>query len=214
MKSKSFLTVNLLLLITRLSFSQTVYSSKEQSTFSFNIGMTSTGVYRDTISYFQGILFNGGVNYLLAFSDKSNIGIECLYSGKAFKRSSPIIKYRFTYVDIPVYYQYKFSENIRADIGVQYSKYLTSQYYYLDGSKSTGVHKEPLATKFGDDFGVLIGTELGLTKNFFMGLRYSLSANSFLDNKSAYMGLFQFSFKLVVYRGYREMFSRKKAEQK
>ena len=132
--------------ITHFSFSQSHYSDKEQSTFSFTAGMTSTGCYRDTINYSQGILFNGGFVYSLSISKKSNIGIEGLYSGKAFKSNSSIIKYRFSFVDLPLYYQFKFSPNLRANLGFQYSKYISSIYYYLDGSKSTGVHKEHLNT--------------------------------------------------------------------
>ncbi len=106
----------------QLSFSQTVYSDKEQSTFSFTIGMTSTGCFRDTIKYSQGVLFNGGFDYIISVTDKSNIGIEGLFSGNAFKTSSPFVKYRFGFVDLPLYYQYKISNNIRTDFGVQYSK--------------------------------------------------------------------------------------------
>ncbi len=196
-------------LVSALSFSQTVYSNKEQSTFSFTFGITSTGCYRDTIAYSQGILFNGGFVYILSLSDKSNIGMEGLFSGKAFKSSSPFIKYRFGYADVPIYYQYKFSTNIRADIGAQYSKYITSQYYYLDGSKSTGVHKEALATKIGDDYGVLAGVEFGIAKNLFITARYTVSANSFINKSTPYLAVFQCSFRWVVFRGYKQMFNKK-----
>ena len=193
----------------QLSFSQTVYSDKEQSTFSFTIGMTSTGCFRDTIKYSQGVLFNGGFDYIISVTDKSNIGIEGLFSGNAFKTSSPFVKYRFGFVDLPLYYQYKISNNIRTDFGVQYSKLITSQYYYLDGSKNTGVHKEPLKTNIGDDVRVLAGIEFGIAKNLFVNARYTVSANSFLNSTIPYLGVFQFSFRWVVFRGYKQMFNKK-----
>ncbi len=183
---------------------QTVYSNKASSTFAFSLGMTSTGLYRDTVSYQQGILFNGGFVYIHSLTEKSNIGVELLYSGKAFKRSSPIIKYRFGYIDLPVYYQYKFSDNIMADIGGQYSKYISSKYYYLDGSRAGGVHPEALSTNLSDDIGILVGVELGLAKNLFISARYTFSTKPFLDKTSAYLGVFQFSFKYVIFRNYKQ----------
>ena len=209
---KAFKLFFLFVLFNKLSLSQAVYSDKEQSTFSFTLGMTSTGCYRDTIKYSQGILFNGGFVYILSVSDKSNIGIEALFSGKAFKSNSPFIKYRFSFVDLPLYYQYKLSSNIRANLGIQYSKYISSQYYYLDGSKTTGVHKEPLTTNIGDDMGVLVGGEFGIAKNLFVTARYTISANSFFKSNSPYLSVFQFSFKWVVYRGYKQIFNRKNGD--
>jgi hypothetical protein len=185
-------------------YSQTYYSNKESSTFSFTLGLTSTGLYNDTISYQQGILFNGGFVYTHIITDKTNIGVELLYSGMAVKSSSPIIKYRFGYIDIPVYFQYKFSDNFLANIGIQYSKYMSSKYYYLDGSHAGGVHPEPLATKMGDDVAVLAGIELGLSKNLFIAGRYTLSTNPFFDKASPYFGVFQLSFRYVVFRGFQQ----------
>jgi len=207
-KYNSLLSFLSLIIISANSISQTVYSSKEQSTFTFNVGLTTTGEYRDTISYTQGVLFSGGATYLFAVSDKSNIGIEASYIGKAFKRSNPIIKYRYFYVEIPLFYQYKFSENIRGNIGIQYSKYLNSYYYYLDGSQNTGVHKLPLNTKLGDDYGLLLGLDIGILKNFYLGARYSISTSSFLENNTPYMGTFQFTLRAVVFRGYKQLFNK------
>ena len=202
--NKALIAITVICLFVNDAFSQTFYSNKESSTFSFTIGLTSTGLFNDTISYQQGILFNGGFVYTHTITDKTNIGVELLYSGKAVKSSSPIIKYRFGYIDIPVYFQYKFSENILANIGLQYSKYMSSKYYYLDGSHAGGVHPEALATKMGDDIALLGGIELGLSKNLFIAGRYTISTKPFLDKTSPYFGVFQLTFRYVVFRGFQQ----------
>lgn len=191
-------------------FSQDVYSNKESATFSFTVGLTSSDLYRDTINYSQGIMFNGGVIYTLTFSDKINGGIELVYEGKAVKKDKPIIKYRFGYIDIPLYLQYKFSDGIRANFGIQYSNYLNANYFFIDPGKANGMHKETLSTNINNDFGIILGAEFNINKNFEIGARYTMSARTFMDKSDPYFGVFQLSFKYVVFRSYKKYFHKKK----
>src|ERR1043165_7736257 len=135
MKKTSFYKILFLVVFIMLflknNYSQVTYSNKVSSLFCFTAGLTSSSLYRDTINYEQGIHFAGGFAYTFAVADKANIGIELLYTGKLVKKSSPIIKYRFYYLDIPVYFQYKFNDYIRANVGLQYSKYMNSKFDYL-----------------------------------------------------------------------------------
>src|ERR1700746_2281292 len=87
--------------------SQIVYTNKETSKFSFTVGMTSSNLLKDTVHYKPGILFNGGFMYSVSLSDHFNIAANLLYTGKCFKNDSPIIKYRYFYMDVPLYLQYK-----------------------------------------------------------------------------------------------------------
>ncbi len=203
-KTRILLPLFLLCFFFNYSFAQVVYSNKPSSTFSFTLGLTSTGLYRDTISYQQGILFNAGFVYTHTLNQKSNIGVEVLFTGKSIKRSSPIIKYRFGYLDVPVYFQYKLSDNILINAGAQYSKYIASRYYYLDGSRANGVHPEVLKTNMDDDIGLLVGAELGVSKNLFLTARYTYSTKPFFDKSSPYFGVFQFSFRIVFYKDYKQ----------
>jgi len=206
---KALITLLMLCFFSNITTAQTVYSNHESSTFAFTVGLTTTGLYRDTIKYQQGIFFNGGFVYALAFSDKSNLGIELLLTGKAIKTSSPLIKYHFIYIDLPIYYQYKFSHNIRSDIGIQYSQFYAATYDTLDGSKGRGVNTVKLNTNMKNDLGVLGGIELGIQKNLFINARYILSTNAFLNSPTPYFGMFQFSFKYVVFRGYKQFLNNK-----
>ncbi len=207
--SKALILMLVLCFFSTFAFSQTVYSNKEAQSVGFTIGLTSSDIYRDTINYEPGIFLNAGFTYTISLSEKSNLGLELLYSRNAVKRSKPIAKYFFDYVEIPFYYQQKISDNFRLNLGIKYSNFISSTYDTLDGEKSTGVHVQPLKTKMGNDFGILAGIEFGITKNLFAAARYTISAKSFTEDKSPYMGIFQLSFKYVVFRGYQQIFNKK-----
>ena len=177
-KNKALILVLVLYFFINTSFSQTIYSNKESSTFGLTVGMTSSNLYRDTIKYDPAISFTGGLVYVLSITEKSNVGLELLYTGKVVKKSKPITRFNFSYIDLPIYYQRKISDNIRIDAGIQYSIFANSKFDTLDGSKASGVHFQPLKTKMGNDFGVLAGLEFGITKNFFVSARYTLSVKS------------------------------------
>ncbi len=183
--------------------SQTVYSDQESYTLSFKAGVNSTNLYKDTISYFQGIFFHGGFVNTFVFSNKINACLEIIYAGKSIKKDPPLVKYHFEYLDIPLYLQYKFSENIKANIGIQYSKYLSSQYIYIDGSKKNGMHTKTLFSNMYNDFSVLLATEFNLSKQLSLEGRYTLSTK-FISSKSIpYFGVFQLSFKAVMFDSYK-----------
>jgi len=133
---KALIIVLVLYFFSSSVLSQTVYSSEPSSTFFFTVGLTSSHLINDTNSYKPGILFSGGFIYSVSLNDRSNIALECLYTGKGFKQESPIIKYRYYYIDAPLYLQLKWGENIRFNMGVQYSTFVNSQMVFLDGSKN------------------------------------------------------------------------------
>lgn len=208
--NKALVSVLVLYFFSAPIFSQDVYTNKESATFSFTLGLTSSDLYNDTINYTQGILFNGGLIYTLTFSDKLNGGIELLYTGKALRKEKPFTKYRFGYIDIPLYLQYKFSDEIKANIGIQYSKISNSYYLYIDPAKANGMHKKSFSSNLNDDYGVLFGAEIHLSKNLELSARYTLSAKNFIDKRSPGFGVFQLSFKYVVFRSYKQYFHKKK----
>lgn len=207
--NKALITLLVLCCFSNFIFSQDVYSNKESSTFSFTLGLTSSNLYHDTIRYSTGILFNGGFVYTLTFSDKINFGLEALLTGKAIKKDNPIIKYRFGYIDIPLYLQYKFNPTVRANIGLVFSKNFYSRLAYLDGSKTSGVHLKSFQSPIDNDCGILLGIELNLAKDVFIAARYSLSATSMLNSNKPYFGVFQLSFNYVAFRSYKQIFHKK-----
>lgn len=195
------------------TFSQTVYSNKASSIVSFSVGLTSSNLIKDSIDYTSGILFNGGVVYSLTLSEKINIAAEILYAGKGFKRDLPIIKYRYFYVDIPLYLQVKLSENVRLNVGAQYSKFTNSQVINIDGSNKNGVHVQKFNNIKNDDYGFLVGAEIDFTENLAMGARYTISSSTFFEKNKPNFGVFQLSFKYAIYRSYKQLFDGNEATQ-
>lgn len=193
-------------------FSQT-YSNKESARFAFTVGMTSSNLVKDSIHYKSGILFDGGFVYMLVLGSHLNLGLELLYEGKAFKNDSPIIKYRYFYVDVPLYLQINLSESIRLNVGGQYSKYTSSQVSNVDGSANsgTGAHTRNFNNIKDQDYSFLLGAEIDLNNNVSMGARYTLSGSTFFEQNKPNFGVFQLSFKYIAFRSYRQIFHTKES---
>lgn len=189
-----------------------VYSSNATSTFSFTASMTSSNLIKDTMKYKSGILFSGGFMYSIVLSDKINVGMELLYTGKSFKNESPIIKYRYFYVDVPIYLQYKLGDNIRFNLGAQYSQFTNSTIVQLDQGSSTGTNTEPYNNIKPADVGVLFGAEIDLTENIALAARYTLSTSTFYDSNQVNFGVFQLSFNYAVYRSHKQFLNRHKED--
>lgn len=209
---KALAVMLVLCLFTNDINSQTVYSNKEYSRLSLFVGMTSSDLYNDTINYTPGVFFSGGFNYSISLNDKVNIGIDLIYSGRAIKKDSPIIKYRYGYLAIPIYAQFKFSENLRANLGFEYAKFLNSQYSYIDGSKKNGMHIQSFRSNLDNDYGLLVGLEIDIKKDFTLGGRYTYSLKRITDSQSAYFGVFQLSFAYVLNRSHKQFFGKKEIE--
>ncbi|MDQ3047014.1 MAG: PorT family protein [Bacteroidota bacterium] len=190
-----------------------VYSENESATFSFTAGLTSSNLYNDSVSYKSGILFNGGLVYSLTLSPRINIAAEALLTGKAFKTDSPIVKYRFYYADIPLYAQLKFNEDVRLNLGGQFSKYLSSNSSKSDTAQTNGVTSVKFKNIKDIDLGFLAGIEVDINKNLTMAARYTISSDSFFNKDKVSFGVFQFSFRYCAWRSYKQFFAKKEASQ-
>ncbi len=203
---KALIAVLMLYFFSIRVFAQVVYSNKPSSTFSFTLGLTSTNLVNDTTDLKSGILFSGGFIYTFNLSEKINIGMECLYTGKGLRQDSPILKYRYYYIDIPLYFQLKLSESIRLNAGMQYSNFTNSNIQYMD---STGVKVKSYNSIKNTDFGVLFGAEINITNDLSIAARYTLSASTFFEKNKVNFGVFQFSLNYVAFRTYKQIFHKK-----
>lgn len=194
------------------SISQT-YSNKESSVFYFTVGMTSSNLINNSVKYKSGIMFNGGFAYNIMLNERLNAGIELLYTGKAFKNESPIIKYRYFFVDIPLIVQVSLSENIRLNAGGQFSIATNAQYITLDTNSSSGVNSYKTSALKSTDYGFLAGAEIDLSKNIALGARYTISGSTFFERNSVNFGVFQLSIKYSPIKTYTVFFRKKEAQQ-
>jgi hypothetical protein len=211
-------TKKALILILVLSFfgiagrAQT-YTNKESSIFSFTAGFTSSNLIKDSVSYKPGIMLTGGLAYSLMLNKWFNVELELLYTGKAFKTESPIIKYRHFFVDIPLFAQVNLSESIRLNLGGQYSIATNSLYVASDPGTSSGVKKYKMDPIKDSDYGFLFGAEIDLNKSIALGARYTLSGSAFFEENGVNFGVFQLSVKYSPIKTYRVFFGKKGEQQ-
>jgi opacity protein-like surface antigen len=205
MKFKESIGVILFFFLVTPGSAQIVYSNKESSRFSFTAGMTSTKLLHDTVSYRPGIGFGGGFRYSIVLNNKLNVGLEAMYTGKSFKTESSTIKYRFFYIDLPLYLQYKLGESIRFNFGGQVSTYTNSKVVVLDGTNKNGVNVQNSTGIKAIDYSVLAGAEFDLTDDIAFGFRYNLSTSTFLAHDKPNFSVFEVSLNYVVYRSYRHL---------
>jgi len=189
------------------------YSNKESSILSFTAGVTSSNLLNDSIHFKPGILFHGGLAYSLMLNERLNAGIEVQYTGKAFKNESPIIKYRYYFVDIPLYLQLKLGGSIRVNAGGFYSIATNSQVVTIDPSKANGVNATKINALKPTDYGFLAGVEFDVSKDIAISARYSISGSTFFQKNEPNFGVFQLSLKYSPIRTYQVFFHRKE-EQK
>jgi len=192
-------------------FAQT-YSNKPSSILSFTIGMTSTNLIKDTVKYSSGIMFNGGFAYSVMLNRRLNVAIEALYTGKGFKTDSPIVKFRYFYVDIPLYAQINLGENFRINAGAQYSIATNSQMISIDNSKTNGVRVDAIPAIKPSDYGFLLGAEIDLSKSISLGARYTMSGSLFFEKNAINFGVFQFSVKYSPIKTYKVFFNKEKEQ--
>lgn len=208
--NKALIVILVLFLLSGKGYAQT-YSNKESCHYGFSLGMTSSNLLKDSVKFKSGILFSGGLVYNLALSEKLNLGVELLYTGKAFKSDSPIIKYRFYYVDLPVYLQYNLTEGIRLNLGGQYSKFINSNLTKIDGygKGGNGSHTFEHENIKDMDYSFLLGAEIDLGKNLVLGARYTISGSTFFEQHKPNFGVFQLNLKMVAKRSYKQIFGKK-----
>jgi opacity protein-like surface antigen len=196
-----------------ISLSAQTYSNKVSSILSFTGGLTSSNLINDTIKFRSGIMYTAGLSYCVMISERLNVGVDVLYTGKAFKYDSPVIKFRHFYVDIPLYAQINLTENVRVNAGFQYSIATNSQMVTIDPSKENGVNVQTMRTIKPTDYGVLAGLEFDINKLIGVGARYSLSASTFLKKNETNFGVFQLSFKYSPIKTNKVFFHKKDAQQ-
>jgi hypothetical protein len=191
-----------------------VYTNTPSSKFSCTIGLTASDLINDSSNYSTGILFNAGFVYSLRLSEKLNVNIELLYSGKAVKTETPIVKYRYFYADIPLYLQYNFNDNSRANIGGQYSIFTNSIVSQIDGSSANGVNNIKYENIKNNDYGFLLGAEIDCTEKLTLTARYTLSSSTFFEKNQPNFGIFNLAFRYTLSSTYKQFFGKKEVVDK
>jgi Outer membrane protein beta-barrel domain len=181
------------------------YTSTPSFRSYFTIGFNGANIYKDSIPYNFGFMGQAGAGGTFLLHNNSRLGIEALYSVKKFKLTSDKIKYQITYLDIPLFYQHNFKEQIRINVGIQYSVLINAKSVFLDGSKKNGINFYPLKSNLSNDLALLAGLEIYLSENVFVGFRYTVSSTIITDNQKPYLTTFQFSLNYFFFNNYKKL---------
>lgn len=161
-------------------FAQKYYSSDPTSAIVFSGGITSSNVLNDSVTPSSSVIaLMGGLNYRLMLSEKLSLNAGLLYAGKGYKREKPEEKYRYYYLDLPLYLQYHVVPDVKIDLGAQYSVFSMGNVTVLDDSKSSGVNHKRISALKPNDYGLLAGLNLSMGKNFDLAAHYYLSLSAF-----------------------------------
>jgi len=202
-----------MLFLFAISLGAQTYTNKESSRFSFTGYMTSTSLIRDTAAYNPGIFFGGGFVYTIVLSEHFNIGLEALYTGKAFRQEAPIIKYRHFYLDVPLYLQFKLGDNIRFNLGAQYSTFTNAKIIVIDQASQNGVNVKSSGSIKGADNSFLAGMELDLAEDLAITARYTISTSAFFEKNAVNFGVFQIGFNYAVFRSHKQFLNKDKNKE-
>jgi hypothetical protein len=179
---KKVLLLPVLFFIALTCYSQKYYSADPTSSILFNVGISSSAFVNDTAKFARLVGYTGGLMYSKAISEKFNVYLAGMYSLKGYKRESPVEKHRHYFLDIPLYFQFKPSPDIRFDLGAQYSLFSFSTVTILDGAKSNGFNTIRNNKKLGSSpYSGLAGIDIRLHDNFDMAARYTFSLSKKAD---------------------------------
>jgi hypothetical protein len=166
------------LVFTLPSLAQTYYSSDPASAILFCGGITSSNVLNDTASSNNVVSLMGGLKYRIILSEKFNLNLGAVYTGKGYKREKPIQKFRYYYLDIPLYLQYHLVQDVRIDLGAQYSVFSMGNITVIDDSKSSGVNHQRISALRPNDYGLRAGINIKMHDNFDLAAQYYLSLSA------------------------------------
>lgn len=200
------------LLIICMNVNAQTYSNKPSSILSFSAGLTSSNYYVDSLSFKTGILFYGGFSYSIVLNERLNVALDLAYTGKGFKTTSPIVKYRCYFVELPIYAQIKLGENIRINAGAQVSYATNSNRISIDQTKTNGVRSDQIDNPVDFDYAILAGAEFDISKDIGIGARYSYSPLALPDGSGGF-GCFQLHVKYSPIKTYKVFFGKNKTQQ-
>lgn len=156
-------------LLSLISFSQVESNYQSSTSLGINIGANYSQLEIDSIYNNAIMLAFIGLNFNYQASDKFNFIVGGQYSFRGSNTVSPVYKYRNEYIDIQLFGQYKHTDNLALEFGVQRSTLLAS--YKETPILAQGVE---LTSGFSSHNEFITGLELKLYKNVYLSGRYTL----------------------------------------
>jgi hypothetical protein len=157
-------------------FAQRYYTNEPSGAILFVAGFNTSRLHTDTAKYTSVKTPMGGLLYSRVLSGKFNVNFGGIYVAKGYNNEKEYAKHRYFYVDIPLYAQYKASDDIRFDLGAQYSIFTNAVTTNTNG----GTHRvSGSASLKPADYGFMAGIDAKLNTSLDITARYTRSLSSF-----------------------------------
>lgn len=182
---KKILTLIMCSWLTIAGYGQKYYSGNPTSSIFLQGGMTSSDLVHNGQSSRRIVSPTAGLMYSFSAHKKINVNLGLQLAGRGFQTDKPIAKHRFYYFDVPFYLQYKLSDDLRFDLGAQYSTFISGRSTVLDGNKSNGITKIKAGSALiPKEVAGFLGVEFRVFDSVDLSARYVLSLDAFQNQPS------------------------------
>jgi hypothetical protein len=182
---------------------QKYYTSDPSGSIIFAAGFNNSSLLTDTADHASIKTPFAGLMYNHVISERFNLNMGVSYIAKGYKNEKLHMKHRYFYAEMPVYLQYKLGDDIRFDIGAQYSLFTNATTTYLDGDKDGGQNSihDNIALKRTDP-SAMLGAELKISDSFDLAARYTRSFSSFKKELGFSSFQLQLHYRMISFYGH------------
>lgn len=182
------LAVLIILLVSSFSitFSQSRYYRIQ------GMGGLSVASMPDSTLFDRANYFHFGLNNYFEVGEKFNLNASVLFSRKGTRRVSPLIMYQYNMIELDLFHQLEFVEDLALKLGGGVSYLLNAQRAGLNGSSTSGTSRELIFTNET----LNLYYELGLISKLQdqLSVYFSWQRNVLFTHKTPLLQEFRFGF--------------------
>lgn len=116
-----------------------------------------------------------GLDFAFVYTDNLRLNTGAFYNMRGVKKTIPFEKYRFSYVELPLFVSVSIAPDLWFEAGGRASYLMKYEYGTLDGSKSSGVGYTELVKPEMFNFGFVFGAHTKIKDKLSMYIRYDRS---------------------------------------
>lgn len=116
-----------------------------------------------------------GLNFGFPLSPKATLNAGAMFNIRGEKTTIPFQKWRYSYIELPLFVQVEVLEDLRFEVGGRGSYLQKYEFGELNGSSNSGIGYIDLEKPEVFNFGFVFGLHSKLSENLSMYLRYDRS---------------------------------------
>lgn len=150
----------------------------EPIVFSVMLGGNISKLKSDTLTDTDPVFLpEGGLNLTHHFGNKFSLAAGVQLSGRGYNSTSPYLKQRNFYFDVPIIATYHPFRFLSVDAGLQQAFVISSTIKFIDGGQKSGYQKVT-NTGYKSQSEFIAGLTFPIQKKVDLGIRYALNHNS------------------------------------